>query len=102
MLTAGGLVGALAIGALVLAGPMAQAATATSATSASPQLVRPDGACGNDIANAIALMNANGLTPPNPATPQNVAYYLAVYTQNWQGSVHVYADYLIQQIQNDC
>ena len=67
-MAAGGFVGAIAVGAMVMAGPAAEAATATPASA--------QDVCGNAVSDGIFTLEYFGLLTPAQATPQTVYDYL--------------------------
>ena len=73
-IAAGGLVGVAAIGTMIVAGPVAQAATATT-TMTTPAAAQ--GLCDNAVAHGILVLQHYGfITPRSPYTWQDVYNYL--------------------------
>jgi hypothetical protein len=66
----GGLVAAVAAGAMVLSGPAAEAAPARSA-----------GLCSDAVNKGLYFLEVNGLSVPNPPTWQNVFVFLDFYAK---------------------
>lgn len=89
-----GLVGAIAIGTLALAGPTAEAATATPA--------RPQISCGDLIQEAANLLIANGFRVVSPETPQNIANELVYAAQFWSGEASVEALAIVNELGPVC
>jgi hypothetical protein len=94
-MAAGGFVGAIALGAMVLAGPAAEAATATPASA--------QDACDIAVNDGIFTLLYFGMDTPAEATAQNVynylifdAYYEGVQSTEggdfWQVAGVVYVD----------
>ena len=101
-IAAGGLVGVAVAGTMIVAGPTAQAATATT-TVTTPATAQ--GLCSNAVAQGILALQSNGLiTPRSPYTWQDVYRYI-MFDLNTSG-VYGQAGYVLslraQAIHDDC
>lgn len=92
LVKAGGLVGAVALGAMVIAGPTAEAATAIPATG---------GYCSALTFEAAQWLYNTGLSVPDPITAQNVinnvVFYAAVLTGPTQAAAEEW-DYVLNEV----